>query len=145
MYLPESSHISHTEDTRKVSTLQLLAGYLWLLGPDVISLTYSLPHLTRITQALIQVSIPPRPRQEHVRCRTVQIVLPYRTITWDCGPYIPLWTSHIWTIMEITYCRDGHYLLTLCFLILRTGFLRPGNEIHLAWDLTWNEIHLAWE
>ena len=50
------THTPHTDDTRKMSTLQLLAGYLQLLGPHIISLTYSHPHLTRITQALIQVS-----------------------------------------------------------------------------------------
>ena len=46
------------DDTRKVSTLQLLAGYLKLLDHHTVSLTHSHLHLSRLTQALIQVSSP---------------------------------------------------------------------------------------
>jgi len=70
-----------------------------------------------------------------------------------CGPYIPLWTSHICTIMEITCCRDGHYLLTLP---IDTVLSHSENRIPLAWEqdssglgmrFLWpgNEIPLAWE
>ena len=44
------------DDKRKVATLQLLSGYLRLLGPHVVNLTHSHVHLTRMIQALIQVS-----------------------------------------------------------------------------------------
>ena len=44
------------DDAQKVSTLQLLAGFLQLLGPHTLTLTHSHAHLSRITQALIQVT-----------------------------------------------------------------------------------------
>ncbi len=43
------------DDTRKLSTLQLLAGYLKLLGPRVTSLVNSYSHLSRLMQAIVQV------------------------------------------------------------------------------------------
>jgi len=41
---------------RKVATLQLLAGYLGLAGDHVSLMIHSLPHLSRLVQALSQVS-----------------------------------------------------------------------------------------
>lgn len=43
------------DDKRKVTTLQLLSGYLRLLGPHVVSLSHSHAHLSRMVQALLQV------------------------------------------------------------------------------------------
>lgn len=42
-------------DDRKVATLQLLAGYLGLAGGHVMLMVHSLPHLSRLVQALVQV------------------------------------------------------------------------------------------
>ena len=36
--------------------MQLLAGYLKLLGPHAVTLTLSPPHLSHLTQALVQVN-----------------------------------------------------------------------------------------
>ena len=40
---------------RKVATLQLLAGYLSLAGGHVTLMVNSLPHLSRLIKALVQV------------------------------------------------------------------------------------------
>ena len=42
---------------RKVATLQLLAGYLSLAGGHVSLMVNSLPHLSRLIKALVQVSL----------------------------------------------------------------------------------------
>lgn len=42
---------------RKVATLQLLAGYLHLTGSHVSLMLHSLPHLSRLVQALVQVNV----------------------------------------------------------------------------------------
>lgn len=41
--------------SRKVATLQLLAGYLGLCGGHVSLMVRSLPHLSRLVQGLVQV------------------------------------------------------------------------------------------
>lgn len=42
---------------RKVVTLQLLAGYLGLTGGHVSLMLHSLPHLSCLVQALVQVRV----------------------------------------------------------------------------------------
>lgn len=42
---------------RKVATLQLLAGYLGLAGGHVTLMVHSLPHLSRLVHALVQVGL----------------------------------------------------------------------------------------
>ena len=55
-YVIHTMGLHHSsDDVQKASTLQLLAGYLQLLGPHTLTLTHSHAHLSRITQALVQV------------------------------------------------------------------------------------------
>lgn len=60
---------------QKVSTLQLLAGFLQLLGPHTLTLTHSPAHLSRIIQALIQVT--------HERDNTHLTASPLQTLEVD--------------------------------------------------------------
>ena len=46
---------SLTDDRGKMAVLHLVHGYLVVLGSRVAQFTRSLPHLTRLTQALLQV------------------------------------------------------------------------------------------
>ena len=46
----------YTDEGNKLVVLRLLKGYLQLLGSHVSQLTFSYAHMTRLIQALVQVS-----------------------------------------------------------------------------------------
>ena len=59
--------------------LQLLAGYLKLLGPHTLTLTHSPPHLSHLTQALVQVN--------QQRCHDDVINQPTSPRPWSWRPH----------------------------------------------------------